>query len=678
MKHRISISAALLLTALLGHSAAAAPMSVKDLLAIKWIRQVRLSPDGKQAAFVIRKAHRDKNKLTGHIYMVSTDGKGTLRQLTNSPAGESSPAFAPDGKTLAFVSGRAGGTGQIWLLPLSGGGEARKLTSLSTGAWGPVWSPDGKSIAFTSSVYPACKGARADACNAKLLAAKKKSKVKAMVIDALLYRHWNHWRDVRRSHIFVIPVAGGAARDLTPGAFDAPPLALGGHHDYVFSPDSKTLAYASNTDKMLATSTNNDIFTVPVRGGKAKRVSKGKGNDNSPRYSPDGRYLAWFSMKRAGYESDRPRVLVHDRRTGKQTDWTASHAGHPMDMLWGPASKRLYFNAPHKGFVELYAVSAAGGVKQISHKAYAKYLNISGDGKTLVYAHEAADRAPEVHALSTDGKSHRELTRLNRWLTKKAKFQKAEHHWFSGANGDKIHAVLIKPPGFRKGRRYPAMVMIHGGPQGMTGDSFHPRWNLQMFASRGYVIFGINFHGSVGFGQRFTDSIRGDWGGKPYQDVIKGTEYLARLPFIKSKKICAAGASYGGYMVNWVATQSQRFSCLISHAGLFNVESKFGSTEELWFPEWDFQGTPWTNRKLFRKWSPHSHAEKMRTPTLVIHGQKDYRVPVEQGFQMFTALQRQGVPSRLLYFPDEDHFVQKPQNIELWWKTMHGWLGKYL
>jgi dipeptidyl aminopeptidase/acylaminoacyl peptidase len=237
---------------------------------------------------------------------------------------------------------------------------------------------------------------------------------------------------------------------------------------------------------------------------------------------------------------------------------------------------------------------------------------------------------------------------------------------------------MVKPPGFRKDKKYPAVVMIHGGPQAMTGDSFHPRWNLQMFAARGYVVFAINFHGSVGFGQAFTDSIRADWGGKPYRDIMKGVDYLAQQSFIKPQKICATGASYGGYMVNWIATQTNRFSCLISHAGIFNTETEYGATEELWFPEWEFEGTPWTNRALYQKWSPHSYAEKIRTPTLVVHGQRDYRVPVEQGFMMFTTLQRQGVPSQFLYFPDEDHFVQKPQNIELWWKTMHGWLAKYL
>jgi dipeptidyl aminopeptidase/acylaminoacyl peptidase len=668
----LTLAAALLTAA----PAAAAPrIGVKDLLKVKWINQLTLSPDGKRAAFVVQTHDYEKNKKVGHIWMVFTR-TGGLRQLTNHEQGESSPAFSPDGNRVAFVSSRGGDTAQIWLISAHGG-EARQLTRLSTGAWGPIWSPDGKMLAFVSSVYSQCTGPRADACNKKLLDKKKQSKVKARVIDALLYRHWNSWRDARREHVFVVPAAGGQPRDLTPGPHDAPPISLGGYPDYDFSPDGKTLAYTSNTDKVVATSTNNDVFVVPVAGGKATRISRGKGNDNTPRFSPDGRYLAYLSMARAGYESDRPRLMVRDLKSGKQKEWTRGFTLHPYELLWGPDSKRLYFNATRKGFLEIFSATSSG-VKRVSDKRYAKYLNVTRGGERLVFTHEAADRAPEVHIINSDGSGERALTSFNTWFTKKGDFQAAEHHWFAGAAGDRVHAVLIKPPGFRRGRKYPAMVMIHGGPQGMTGDSFHPRWNLQMFASRGYVIFGINFHGSTGFGQAFTDSIRGDWGGKPYRDILKGTEYLARLPYVKPRQICAAGASYGGYMINWIATHSGRFNCLISHAGLFNMESKYGSTDELWFPEWDFKGTPWTNRALFRKLSPHSYAEKIKTPTLVIHGERDFRVPVAQGFQMFTALQRQGVPSRLLYFPDEDHFVQKPQNIELWWNTMHDWLGRYL
>jgi len=679
------VLAAVLSLGLLASPALAAPggrtMTVKDLLAVKWLGQVNLSPDGTRAAFVIRRADWKANRFKGHIWMVSTTrSPGHLQQLTASTAGESQPAFSPDGKQLAFVSARQGGRPQIFVLPMQGG-EARQLTHLSTGASGPVWSPDGKTIVFVSSVFPACKGTpgAADACNKARLARRKKSKVKAMVIDHLLYRHWSHWRRGRVSHVFVAPADGSApARDMTPGPHDAPPEALGGDQDYEISPDGKTLAYVTNTDAVLAVSTNNDLFVVPLKGkGKARRVSTSKGNDNSPRFSPDGRWLAYLSMARAGYESDRPRIMVRDLHSGKETEWTRGYAGRPYELRWGPDSATLYFTAPHQGQREVFAATASG-VSQVTHGMFVKDLNLSPDGRRLVVSDEAANRAPEVHTVGTDGKGDRALTTLNAWLTRDRHLEPAEHHWFTGAKGEKVHAILVKPPGFKKGHKYPAMLMIHGGPQGMTGNSFHPRWNLQMFAARGYVIFGINFHGSVGFGQAFTDSIRGDWGGKPYQDILKGTEYLARLPFVRGNKICAAGASYGGYMVNWLATHTRRYKCLISHAGLYNVESEYGATEELWFPEWDFKGLPWTNREAYRKVSPHSYAENIKTPTLVIHGQQDFRVPVEQGFQMFTALQRQGVPSRLLYFPDENHFVKKPQNIALWWHTMHDWLARYL
>ncbi len=672
MTIRTALPAALAaaLTLSLALPARAEPISVKDLLSVKWVSGLALAPDGARVAFSVAQASWDKNKRESNLYLAPTAG-GALRQLTAASGSNSAPAFSPDGRTIAFVSSRAGEP-QLWLIPVDGG-EATQLTRVPGGASGPLWSPDGKHLAFVASVYPSCKD---EACNARRAKADGESKVQARVYDGLLFRHWNEWRDEKRAHVFVVPAAGGKPRDLTPGPHDAPPLALGGNPDYAFSPDGKALAYVSNTDQVVATSTNNDLFEVPLAGGKPRRISTGKGNDFEPRYSPDGKLLAWLSMERPGFEADRPRVLVLDRASGKVSEWSRGWDGHPLGLRWSKDSTRLLFTAPHQGQVEVFQATPAG-VTQLTRGLYVKELALAKDGR-LVVIDEASERPPELVALSADGKQKRALTHLNEWLTKKYRLRAAEHVWFPGAGGKKIHAVLLRPPGARPGQRLPALVMIHGGPQGMTGADFHPRWNLAMFASAGYLVLGVNFHGSLGFGQAFTDAISGDWGGRPYEDVMKGVDWLASQPFVDGKKICAAGASYGGYLVNWIATHSARFSCLISHAGLFNLESKFGSTEELWFPEWELRGTPWTNRALYRKLSPHSYAEKLKTPTLVIHGQRDYRVPVEQGMQLFTALQRQGVPSRFLYFPDEDHFVQKPQNIDLWWRTMRDWLKRYL
>jgi dipeptidyl aminopeptidase/acylaminoacyl peptidase len=674
MKTEIALPAVLCVLAGSAVPACAAPRaSARDLLAVKWVGKFALSPDGRNAAVAVKTANREANRQDTNLYLVALGEGSTPRPLTRGAGNRGAPAFSPDGKRLAFEGASSGEESQIFVMPAEGG-EATRLTSLSTGASDPVWSPDGTWIAFTSSVYPDCAD---EACNAARLKARKESKVKARIYDALLMRHWKEWRGARRSHIFVVGSSGGAPRDLTPGPADAPPVALGGTPDYAFSPDAKTLAFVKNTDAVVATSTNNDVFEVGVEGGEARRVSSGPGNDHTPRYSPDGRYLAYFSMPRAGYESDRQRIVVRDRTSGAEVEWAKSFAGQPKRMAWGADSRSIYFTAPHRGHYEIF-VARGDEVREVSHGLYAQKLAVSADGRRLFFTHESVTSPPELYRLDVDGKAPVPVTRFNEDLVRRLGWRPAEHHTFAGANGEPVHALLVKPPDFREGERYAAMVILHGGPQGMLGDDFHPRWNLGMFAASGFVVFGINFHGSTGFGQPFTDSIRDDWGGKPFEDALKGAEYLASLPFVRPKPMCAAGASYGGYLVNWIATHSDRFACLISHAGLFNLESKYGSTEELWFPEWEFKGTPWTNREGYRKWSPHSYAEKLKTPTLVVHGQNDMRVPVEQGLQMFTALQRQGIPSRFLYFPDEYHFVVKPQNVELWWKTVRDWLSRYL
>ena len=473
------------------------------------------------------------------------------------------------------------------------------------------------------------------------------------------------------------PTDGSAPpRDLTPGPHDVPPIDLGGKPDYDFSPDSRRIAYTKNTAPVVATSTNNDIFEVSVDGGEAKQLTAHLGNDHSPRYSSDGKSLAYLSMARAGYEADRQRILVRDLESSREVEW-AKDFGQPQSLAWNGTNNTLQFMSPQQGQQEVFAATV-DGARAITRGRYAQDAVLSRDGKVLAFVDGAANRMPEVVAMAASGEGEARSTNLNAPRGSTLGIAAAEHHTFTGAGGTQIHGVLVKPRGFETGKKYPALVIVHGGPQSQSGNDFHPRWNLANFASMGFVVFAINFHGSTGFGQAFTDAIRDDWGGKPFEDVMKGTEYLAGLSFVDGGRVCAAGASYGGYLINWMMGKTQRFKCFVSHASVYDLTSKYGATEELWFPEWEFKGTPWTNRARFRELSPSSYIEHAKTPTLVVHGALDYRVPLSQGLQLFTALQRQSVPSKLLYFPDEGHFITKPRNSELWWNTLRTWLTKHL
>jgi dipeptidyl aminopeptidase/acylaminoacyl peptidase len=661
-----------------------------DMIAMHRIAEAELSPDGKWAAYTIATPDMDANRNATNIWMAPVDATtgADAIQLTRTGK-DSSPKWSPDGKTLAFLSARSGDS-QVYLLPLEGG-EAHPITKLSTGADMVKWSPDGKTILFTSSVWPECVTRSAgpqnndDTCNKKRDEENEKNPVKAHVAEHLLYRHWNHWNEGKRSHVFVIASDGsGEANDLTAGAnYDVPPDQRGEDTDINFSPDSKEICFTAVTDKVEATSTNGDLFLVPVSGGEPKRITTQTGFDGNPVYSPDGKYIAYHAQLTAGYEADRWRVMLYDRATGKSENLTENSFDRSAESLaWSPDSKTIYLLAENETERPVYAMAPkVGAAPKKIVDGFNSAMSLSDDGKTLLLTRTSLTQPAELFTASaSDGSGLKQITHANDAILAKLEMNPAEKFWFDSADGTKVHAMLIRPPQFDAKKKYPLLVLLHGGPQTMWGDSWGYRWNAQVFSAAGYVTLMINRRGSTGFGQKFTDEITNDWGGKAYVDVMKGVDAaLAKYPFIDGTKMAAAGGSYGGYMVDWIATHTDRFKALVSHAGVYDKVSMY-ATEELWFEEHDLQGTPWTNPESYRKWAPVTYAGqlgKFKTPTLVIAGERDYRVPYTQSLEFFSALQRQDVPSKLVVFPDEGHWVLKPQNSKFWYKTFFDWVDKY-
>ena len=648
------------------------PLTFDEFIRLGRVTDPQVSPDGSTIAFVITYHNKTENRTNSNIYIVPATG-GEMRQLTTAKGANFSPRWMPDGRTLAFISTRDG-EAQIWTVSLNGG-EAKKISTISTGASDLQVSPDGKRFAFSSEVYPDCAD---DESNAKRAEEVEKSKVRARIFEQLPYRVWNAWKDGKRNHLFVMPAEGGTAVDLTPGDYDTPPIDLGGNWSFAWSPDGQEIAFERNTDPVVATSTNNDIFVVSVSGGSPKRVTENKGNDSQPLYSPDGKYLAYLQMKRAGFEADQKQLMLYERSTGKRTNLTEKFDYSLNEVAWSPDSKFLYFNADDKGNESLFRMTVASQkIEFIAGTGYTHSIRVLPDGKSIVAAREMINHPVELYRIDADLKNLTKLTAVNDERLSGIVMNPKEDFWFKGAGGTQIHGFIVKPPSFDPSKKYPMILLIHGGPQGQWGDQFHYRWNAQMFASRGYVAVLINPRGSTGYGQRFTDEISRDWGGKPYVDLMAGVDHVLKAyPFIDGKRIAAAGASYGGYMINWILGHTNRFRCLVSHDGVFNIKSMYGTTEELWFPEWEFGGTLYEKPELYEKWNPLAFAKNFKTPTLVVHGQVDYRLDVSEGFQLFTALQRQGVKSKMLYFPDEGHFVAKPANAELWYKTVLDWIDE--
>jgi dipeptidyl aminopeptidase/acylaminoacyl peptidase len=664
------------------------PITVEDMWKVARVSDPQVSPDGKTIAYVVTKYNMDENKGASGIYLVSIDGKGKdvkSYAFNTGMKSSSDPVWSPDGKEIAFVADDTNGTSQVYIEEANGGrldslsGTPKKITSIALGASGLLWSPDGAHIAFVSDVFPE---ARSDSENAAREKELETGKVKAKFFTSLPYRVWNYWKDGKRSHLFVVNIDSGTTRDLTPGDYDTPPIDLGGKMDYAFSPDSKEVCYVKNTARMVAVSTNNDLFTVSVYGGTAKRITANESNDNQPLYSPDGRYIAYRAQLVPGFESDRSRLMLYDRKDGTVINLTEKLDRSVDEVVWSPDSKELYFNSDDEGYHNIYEVDASSGkVKKITENSTNTDLTITPDGKDLVFLRQSVTHPNDIYKMNLQNREVTQLTHANDSLLAQLDMNPWEPFWFSGAGGTKVEGFLIKPPQFDPQRKYPMVYLVHGGPQGQWMDEFHYRWNAELFAAPGYVTVMINPRGSTGYGQKFTDEISGDWGGKVFVDLMNGVNYVtSHYSFIDKNKIAAAGASYGGYMMNWMEGHNNRgiFKCFVSHDGLYDAASAFGSTEELWFPIWEFKGTPWSNPELYKKWSPSSYVQNFKTPMLVIHSQNDFRLDVSQGFQLFTALQMRGVPSEMLYFPNEYHFVAKPQDSRLWYNTVLGWIGRYI
>jgi dipeptidyl aminopeptidase/acylaminoacyl peptidase len=668
-----------------------------DLVKLRRVGDPQLSPDGRTVAFTIGDVDKAANRTLTHIYTVSIDGSD-LKQVTKGDKSHSAPRWSPDGKKLAFTTG-----GQIWTMDPDGD-DKKQITRFSAGAGNPVWSPDGRFIAFNSDVYPECNDR--DECNAKEDARVEGSKVKAIVTERLLYRHWVEWRDRKRTHVFIVSVSSGDIEDMTPGDFDSPPYAAGTGLDYAFSPDSKQLAVLRNPDKIEAISTNSDIYLVPIPGNTRKSTemlwrdgsiksitATNKGYDVGPVYTPDGKYILYRSQQREGFEADRWRIMRYNRQSGETKELTIGFDQQADEMILSPDGKTVYFVAGTRGKSPIYSVPLepnfllriATHVKLVHGDGFYSNLNIHPNGETFVFLSSSMTSPPEIYTWHGDNNGEVKLSVTGAGLSKanpNLNLAKAEDLDWKGAMNAKVHGFIVKPANFDASKKYPLVVLIHGGPQGAWSDNWGYRWNPQMFANQGYVVFMPNPRGSTGYGQKFVDDVSADWGGRAYTDIMNGVAEVVKMPYVDKNRIGAAGASYGGYMVDWILGHNNdprfKFKVLVSHAGVYNLESMAGATEELWFVNWEFKGMPWQNKVNYDKWSPHKFAANFKTPTLVTAGELDYRVPVDQSLQLFTALQLNGTDSKLVVIPDEGHWILKPQNSEFWYGQVLDWLGKYL
>ncbi|QWP79007.1 S9 family peptidase [Lysobacter sp. K5869] len=660
-------------------------LQIRDLASMDRYSSPTLSADGRQLVFAKRTVDFAANKSATSLWIEDLFARDAAPPKRLTPDGWSvnSPAFSPDGKTVYFLSSK-GGSSQLYSLPLSGGAP-KQLTAFDGDVGGFQISPDGKRVAFNAEAYAECA---ADlACSKKKLDAAEKSKASGKVFDRMFIRHWDAWNDGRLNRLFVtdLPAAGKTASTakLVSGEVigDVPSRPFGDSSEYTWSPDGRSLVFsARKADAKEPWSTNFDLYLVSADGGAAKNLTAANPAwDTGATFSADGKTLYYRAMKRPGFEADRYALMELDLASGKAREIAPQWDRSASNIVLSADGKTIYTTTEDLGQQPLFGVDIASG----------KATRLIGDGtvnsptlagKTFAFTRNSLKSGDQIFVGGLDGAPERAITPSASEILGNTRFGDFEQFEFKGWNGDSVYGYVVKPWNYQEGKKYPVAFLIHGGPQGSFGNGWSYRWNPQTYAGQGYAVVMIDFHGSTGYGQAFTDAISQHWGDRPLEDLQMGwAAAQKKYAFLDGDKACALGASYGGFMVNWIAGNwNQPWKCLVSHDGVFDQRMMGYATEELWFTEWEQGGTPFEKPANYEKYNPVNHVKDWKVPMLVIHGQQDFRIPVEQGIGVFTALQRQGIESKFLYFPDENHWVLKPQNSVLWHDTVNGWLKQHI
>ncbi len=652
------------------------PFTVHDLLAMDRISDPRVSPDGKRVVFTSRVTNLEKNKGANDLWLVNVDGSGP-RRLTTHSAGSHDPRWSGDGKSIWFLSSRSESS-QVWRISADGG-EAEQVTDLPLDVEGFLSSPDGTRLLLAIEVFPDCETLKQ---TKDRLDEIKEHKASGRIYEQLFIRHWDTWKDGRRSHLFAMPVAGGEPVDLMKGMrADVPSKPFGGMEEATFTPDGKAVVFAArNVGREEAWSTQFDLYEAPLDGSTPPKCLT-EGNKTiltNPAFSPDGKTLAYLSMSRPAFEADRLRIVLRSWPNGETRVLTEQWDRSVGGIAWSPDGKTIYTHADNLGQHSLFAIDVGNGEARKLVKE-GKVFSPAVAGDRVVYGLNHHRSPVELYTVKGDGSDVRQITNINAEKIAAARMGESEQFTFKGWNDEDVYCYIVKPVDFDLSKKYPVAFLIHGGPQGSFGNDFHYRWNPQVYTGAGYAAVMVDFHGSTGYGQAFTDSISGHWGDRPFEDLQKGlAAALERYPWMDGDRVAALGASYGGYMINWIAGNwPDRFRCFVNHDGNLCERLAYYDTEELWFPEWEHGGVEWENTEKFEEHNPINHVKNWKTPMLVIHSAKDFRVVDSQGISTFTALQRKGIPSKLLYFPDENHWILKPANCTLWHETVIAWIDQW-